>query len=443
GHAAEQFTRIALANPRMHLVLKHNGRIVHELPATAELADRLQRFHGRELVERLIPVDSESDGVRLWGYVAHPSQSKSTRKGQYLFLNGRFIQDRSLQHALGEAYRGLLMTGRYPIAFLFLEMAPELADVNVHPTKSEVRFRDGRRLYRQLLACLRNRFLGMELDGAARPGADAVPKPPVDPRRQGELELDFVKWAKEELAAAVVTPIEDRPRVHDLDDDELRNADSGLRDSSVEPVEPNADHPQSVIPNPHSPLPRVMQVHDCYLVLESDEGLTVVDQHALHERILYEQLRERVLNGNLESQRMLVPEPVELADDETAALREHADLLGELGFAVEEFGGNTLLLSAYPAMLDKADHAQLLRDLAERILSADPDPDRRDLLDHLLHTMACRAAIKAGQRLSTDEMQSLLAQRRHVENSHHCPHGRPTALVLSRHELDRQFGRLG
>lgn len=186
-----------------------------------------------------------------------------------------------------------------------------------------------------------------------------------------------------------------------------------------------------------------MQVHDSYLVVESDEGLTVVDQHALHERILYEQLRTRVLEGAVESQRLLVPDPVEFTAEEAAALIDNTELLTQLGFQVEEFGGNTLLLSAYPAMLSRADHPQLLRDVAGRLLSAGSQPDRRDLLDGLLHMMSCKAAIKAGQRLAPDEMESLLSQRHLVENSHHCPHGRPTALVLSRHELDRQFGRLG
>src|SRR5262249_11335851 len=155
GHICEQFMRIALANPRLYMVLRHNQKLVYELPATDRLLDRLQYFYGSELAEQLIWVESELRGVRIWGYVAHPSQSKSTRKGQYLFLNGRWIQDRTLQHALAEAYRGLLMVGRYGITFLFLEMPPDLIDVNVHPTKSEVRFQDSQALYRQLLSTIR------------------------------------------------------------------------------------------------------------------------------------------------------------------------------------------------------------------------------------------------------------------------------------------------
>ena len=182
GHISEQFARVAIAHPRLHAVLRHNGKPIYELPATNRLIERLELFHGSKLAEHLIWIESETDNIRLWGYVGHPSQSKSSRKSQYLFLNGRYIQDRALQHALSEAYRGLLMVGRQPIAFLFLEVPPEIVDVNVHPTKAEVRFRDGQQLYRQMLSTLRTKFLGMDLDTTFqlqdKPGRSAAgPKP--------------------------------------------------------------------------------------------------------------------------------------------------------------------------------------------------------------------------------------------------------------------------
>ena len=186
-----------------------------------------------------------------------------------------------------------------------------------------------------------------------------------------------------------------------------------------------------------------MQVHDCYLVTETEDGLTVIDQHALHERILYEQFRRRVLAGGVESQRMLVPASIELSPGQAEVLMEQTELLRELGFGIEEFGKGTVLLNAYPTMLARADHAALVRDLADQLVGAGQQPSRRDILDSLLHMMSCKAAIKSGQRLSGEEIDSLLAQRHLIDDAHHCPHGRPTALVLSRMELDRQFGRLG
>jgi DNA mismatch repair protein MutL len=177
-------------------------------------------------------------------------------------------------------------------------------------------------------------------------------------------------------------------------------------------------------------------------VAESDDGVMVIDQHALHERILYEQLRSRVMAGPIESQNLLVPEPVDLAPAEAAAALEHKDLLSRLGMRVEPFGGDTVLVSSYPAMLANLGPAELLHEVLNRLLAGGKLPDRRDLLDDLLHTIACKAAIKAGDRLTPEEIESLLAQRRLIDDAHHCPHGRPAALVLSREELDRQFGRI-
>ncbi|MEX0717178.1 MAG: DNA mismatch repair endonuclease MutL [Planctomycetaceae bacterium] len=478
GYVAEQFTRIALAHPRLHATLRHNGKIVHELPATDRLLDRLHLFHGAELAEDLIEVESEAPGVRLWGYVAHPRHSKSTRKGQHIFLNGRCIQDRALQHALGEAYRGLLMVGRFPIAFLFLEMPPESVDVNVHPTKAEVRFLDGQQPYRQLLSTLRTRFLGLDLDGTMRvpvaagarstssgTGTLELSPPRVDPERQRQLLNEFADWAKDVTQAwRTNAPGDERPLVdprkspeellqsprwsartdspdEPAGDDSPRRAADGERESTAESDADEFGAGQIGAFDDFGPS-RAMQVHDCYLVVETGDGLTVIDQHALHERILYEHLRRRVLEGAVESQRLLVPETVELGTREAAALAEHRDLLAQLGLSVEEFGGGTVLLTAYPPMLARADRAQLVRDVAEK-LDSPAQPTRRDLLDELLHMMSCKGAIKSGQKLSPEEMSSLLAQRHLVNDAHHCPHGRPTALVLSRNELDRQFGRLG
>jgi DNA mismatch repair protein MutL len=470
GHISEQFTRIALASPRLAAVLRHNERIVYELPPTDQVLERLKLFFGSDLADGLMWVESQTDSSRLWGYVGHPSENRSTRKGQYLFLNGRYIQDRSLQHALGEAYRGLLMTGRYPVAFLFLELAPDQVDVNIHPTKAEVRFRDSQSLYRQMLSTLRTKFLTADLESTVSvPGRLQLTAPqPVDPKQQLDLQLDLAAWAKDGLAnwtpsaeptlqpsdwqtsvsfpsvgerfglsmppfATSATPPSSEGST---DSSNFRPRDFGPSSSGQTPVD-------QAPPPAGSPARQIMQVHDCYLVVETDEGITVIDQHALHERVMYEHLRARVIEGAVESQRTLVPQPLEFGAREATALRENTDVLGQLGYGIEEFGGTTILLTAYPAMLAQADHPRILADLAEQLASAGQKPSRRDILDSLLHLMSCKAAVKAGQRLKPEEMESLLAQRHLIDDAHHCPHGRPTALVLTRTELDRQFGRLG
>jgi DNA mismatch repair protein MutL len=204
-----------------------------------------------------------------------------------------------------------------------------------------------------------------------------------------------------------------------------------------------ASHPL-VAPPPQ--LPRVshlgFQIHNRYLVTENEEGMVVIDQHALHERILYEQLREKVLAGNMETQRLLVPEPVPLPPAEAAAALEAKETLAQLGIEVEPFGGDTVLVFSYPAMLANISPAEVLRPIVEGLVASSKTPERRDLLDELLHMIACKAAIKAGDRLAPEEITALLEQRHHYQDSHHCPHGRPTALVFSREELDRRFKRM-
>ncbi len=184
-----------------------------------------------------------------------------------------------------------------------------------------------------------------------------------------------------------------------------------------------------------------MQVHNRYLIAESDEGVVVIDQHALHERILYEQLRERVLAGALETQRLLVPETVDLSPAEAAAALANQELLAKLGVGVEPFGGDTILVTSYPAMLANFRPAEVLHDLVAQLMAEGKEPDRRDMVDELLHMIACKAAIKAGDRLSPEEVAALVEMRHLAQDSHHCPHGRPTALVFTREELDRQFLR--
>ncbi|MFH1268453.1 MAG: DNA mismatch repair protein MutL, partial [Planctomycetota bacterium] len=192
---------------------------------------------------------------------------------------------------------------------------------------------------------------------------------------------------------------------------------------------------------PEGPV-KAMQVHNRYLVTESEEGVMVIDQHALHERVLYEQLKARIECGAVESQRLLVPEPVDLSPAEAAAVLEHRELLEQLGLKVEPFGGDTVLVAGYPAMLANMNPGQVLEGLVEALVSGGKPPDRRDLLDDLLHRIACKAAVKAGDRLAPEEITALLERRHLVDDPHHCPHGRPAAVVFSRDELDKQFKRI-
>src|SRR5262245_41086042 len=474
GHATEAFTRIALAQPQIHFTLRHNDKLLFDLPPTANWRERIAAFFGRDLENGLIPLDNRDGEVRLFGFAADPQHSRANNRMQYVLLNGRFIRDRSLQHALSEAYRGLLLGGRFPIAFLRLEVPADGVDVNVHPTKLEVRFADSGRIYALVLGTIRKKFLATDLTarvrapiGVPEPGAEAADATAAAQHRQA-----LVAWAKGAIG-------ETKPgAVADTDDSqaalELRfEPPSGpplelnrLERSWPQPPISARQHEaaefagrqtalaKSLSTEPcfpaentttHNPATRSshlgFQIHNRYLITENEAGMVVIDQHALHERILYEQLREKVLAGQMETQRLLVPEPVTLPPAEAAAALEARDTLAQLGIEVEPFGGDTLLVSSYPAMLANLSPAEMLVQVVELLVSSHKGPERRDLLDDLLHMIACKAAIKAGDYLAPEEITALLEQRHCYQDAHHCPHGRPTALVFTREELDRRFKR--
>jgi DNA mismatch repair protein MutL len=208
------------------------------------------------------------------------------------------------------------------------------------------------------------------------------------------------------------------------------------------PLRVAANPPEPPFALPSLPSGSALQVHDAYLVLETPDGMLVIDQHALHERILYEQLRRRVRDGKLEVQRLLIPEPIDLPAEQAAAVVEVKDELAELGLEVSDFGGNTVLLSSYPTLLSRRPPHEVLRGVIDYLATKDRPPTKEALLDHLLATMACKAAVKAGDRLTPEEIAHLLHLRQLADDSHHCPHGRPTSLLFSRQELDRQFRRV-
>ena len=504
GHISEAFTRIALAFPQVHLSMTSGNRTLFELPSTESWSERIRAFFNDEVADALIPVSSEQEHARLSGFVADPSVSRSNNRMQYLFLNGRHIRDRSLQHALSEAYRGLMMVGRFPVCFLRLKLPPNQVDVNVHPTKMEVRFQEGGKIYSQLLQTLRHQFLTSDLTARAR----HVPGPPPQAWQAPAASAAAVKPLPGSSLPASALPASG-DFIAPMDRDELRWEEHGQRMAQVAPrlnltdnipafrpfgpgsapafaPAPSPPHRAGVQPvqSPSAepahaeapigpPLPEGatawqpaaappgapatdgdwsqaatphgsqlgFQVHNRYLVTQDDQGMVIVDQHALHERILYEQLRTKVAAREVERQQLLVPETLDLTPAEAAAALEARELLAEIGIDIEAFGGDTILLTSYPAMLTKMRPAEVLRQVLEPLMSGGKEPNARDCLDELLNMLACKAAIKAGDKLSADEVTALLEQRHLYHDTHHCPHGRPTALFFSREQLDKMFKR--
>ena len=458
GHITEQAARIALAHTDIEFRLTHNGRLVHHLRPTDSLRARIADLYGADLADRLLEFSRDERGLKISGFAGPPADSRSSSKWQYIFLNGRFIRDRFVSHAAREAYRGLIDPSRYPVFFICLEIDPESVDVNVHPTKSEVRWQDSNIVYSQVLSVLRDRFLNANLTPAYRPRTDQ-PASETDEmeeahRRQARQSIaDFFKrvsppTGQSSSASGLGTGSSwsvPRPPAGSMPS--YRPSPS-MPEPMSEPAgfeKPFADPPPTTETAPPAqglPVYRnVIQVHNAFLVAETEDGLTIVDQHALHERILYELLSHQITEGPLESQRLLIPEMIDVAPGHLALIETHADTLALLGFDLNPAGPGTLAIQACPSLLKPERVTSFIRDVLDRLADRDAPASSEMLLDALISMMACKAAVKAGDPLAPEEIESLMAQREMVERATNCPHGRPTALSLSLQDLEKQFKR--
>jgi len=453
GHITETLTRLALSQCRplrelgLHLTLKHNGKSIYDLPAATPLLDRIALLFGPEVSGALYEIDGRQGNVRLSGYIADPSCERGTARMQYLYVNGRWIRDRSLSHALQEAYRGLLMTGRYAVAFLFLELPPDQVDVNVHPTKSEVRFRDSQTLHHLLHATVRERLrkenltARLQLPSTIRPTGELETLAGIGPAPSRPTE--DAPW---DLTPPAAPPSDNLPKSAPMPADPPERPALDVpplfRQEQATPP-PSASHSAPASAQALAlPALKVLQLYDTYLVMETEAGMLLIDQHALHERILFEQLKRRIRQGTLEVQRLLIPESVDLLADQSARVLEQKEALAELGLEVEDFGGNTVLVTGYPALLGKRPPREILQAVVDHLMTKERLPSREVLFNDLMSLMACHAAVRAGDRLTADQMAALVEQRHLADDTHHCPHGRPTALLFSRQDLERQFGRI-
>lgn len=464
GHISEQITRLALPHPRVAFTLRHNGRESLNLPACDNTRSRIADLFTPDLAESLLTIVPRTGPVRVAGLLGPPSAARSSASWQYIFLNGRFIRDRLLGHALREAFRGLLAPNRYPAVFLFIEIDPADVDVNVHPTKIEVRFRDSNRVYGEVLAALRETLQRSDLRPDAAGDMEPATSPEIstsEPRQESlrQALADFFKAAPPPQPRFSFPEGIRRGENCGLKEGPQRHRDSEVRDSDY-PTRKDWDTRSSVLPasredgtsaseyvsSPRSgsestPIP-LMQVHDSYIVAQTADGLMIVDQHALHERILYNEFRRRLTSGKLTAQRMLIPQTVQVSPAEAALLTESTELLAKIGIEVAPFGPNVWAVQQYPTVLAERGVKMdaFFRELLDA-LGEDETTDPERLLEAVLAMMACKAAVKAGAPLGLAEMRQLLAGVDDVEKSSACPHGRPTTLRLTLKDLHKQFHR--
>ncbi|HOF18766.1 MAG TPA: DNA mismatch repair endonuclease MutL, partial [Phycisphaerae bacterium] len=378
--------------------------------------------------------------VRVAGLVGTPAAARASGKWQYFFLNGRYIRDRLLSHALREAFRGRLDPSRWPVAMIFLEIAPAEVDVNVHPTKIEVRFRDSQAVYGELLAALKETLNRAEL------APEAVLARPATPTADGDRPDDARRASlRQALADFFKSAPPRQPR--------LSFPEATPHRAAPPPVAPSQDQPPasataetSALPaGPEPPLPtaEAIQLHNSYIVSACDDGLVIVDQHALHERLIYNDLKRRLADRSaLTGQRMLLPQPVRVTSAESAALDAHGALLARLGIEVAPFGPGTVAVQQFPTLLAERGVAAdaFLRELLDA-LADNENAEPEHVLESLLEMLACKAAVKAGDPLTHEEIVALLARRDEADKGASCPHGRPTALRLTLRDLEKQFQR--
>jgi DNA mismatch repair protein MutL len=413
GRALDVLQRLALAHVGTGFVVTHDRGRVFDIEREMDLAARVRRLFGAELAEALVPVVAEQGEVRLSGLVAPPRFSRSDTTRQMWFLNGRPLRDKVLARCLLEAYRGFNDEKRQPVAFLSLSLPPAAVDVNVHPTKSEVRFRDERRLFPFLLGALRAAVARTDM---ATPG--------------GRLLVPFPRASGSAWPVAHVPGARPRP-----EEFEVREAAPA---TDREPSLPTLLPARSGAPVPGAP---VLQVAATYLVRALDDGLEIVDQHALHERVTYERLKAALRAGALEVQRELVPELIELARSEVHVLEEHLPALEKLGIELAVFGPTTVAVHGLPALLKRRAGPRLVREVVAALADGEKLPGAEQLLDHVVHSMACRRSVMAGDDLAPEEIEGLLEAAARLDHDQTCPHGRPTRVRLSLADLERAFHR--
>jgi len=421
GHVMDVVTRIALPHEHIHFIVTHDGKTLVNAPAVADRRDRLAAFVGRELADDLLLCEGGEGPLSVEGHIGPPHVSRASRSMQFIFLNRRYIRDRAIGAAIREAYQGLMDPRRYPVLFLFLQADPREVDFNVHPTKIEVRFRQGRRVFQAVLGALRATLGGAEL------------APPLQP--SGGMPTS---WDQVRRAASGAPPRRPSERPPGLPFGEAPDHLEDARTTARRTPEPAPADPFAATPA----RPTTLQVHDSYIIEQTPDGFRVTDQHALHEAILYEELIRRSQDAAIESQRLLMPEVVPLDAREAAVAGEILDELRGLGLEVEEFGESTLAVHAVPRLLGDCDCGQLIHDLLAELAEDDAASTVEQRRRALLSTIACKAAVKAGDPLSPSEIQALLARRDALGlDADACPHGRPTSLLFSLDDMERQFHR--
>lgn len=419
GRCTDVITSFALAHPSVRFEVDHNGNRVFTLPATDTPRDRIERFWSSNIADSLIEYTVDDELVTARGYISPPSLYRSNTKLMRFFFNGREIENRTLFTAVKNAYQGILPPKKYPVLFLFLRVPPKTVDVNVHPTKKEVRFRKKWKLRSLLEETLRETVLEQK----------------STPTIKGSLEEEQT-GASNGIGENDSSATDER--VKKAIDDFFRGRESTGDEGKTDPTE-QTRRTTSVLPRER--ISKALQIHDSYIVQEVEDGIVLIDQHALHERIQYHKLHERLKNQNIPRQNLLTPAVVEVSSVLSETLEDVQQSLKQLGFEVESFGRNSVAVRSIPALLDGKAPGDLLTETLEDLQENVGENESHGEVDQILRLIACHSAIKAGDSLQPEEIENLLEQKQRIQTDHACVHGRPTTLKLTLEELEKRFHR--
>jgi DNA mismatch repair protein MutL len=425
--------RLAMARPDVGFTLTDEGRLVLSLHAEETLFDgalgRLAKLMGRDFADNAAKLDAARESVRLWGFAGLPTYNRANAQMQFLFVNGRPVRDRLLLGAVKGAYADFLARDRHPAVALFIECDPILVDVNVHPAKAEVRFRDSG-LVRGLIVGALKAALHEASHRASSTVADAALEAFRAPQSRPQTysypaQQRFSGLA--ESARVYQAPIASPPVMHI---------------AGAEPHTPGHTHDHNHDHGSESPLGVARaQLHDTYIVAQTPDGIVIVDQHAAHERLVYERMKQALQNGGVKRQPLLIPEIVEMDESEATRVLARNEELSALGLVVESFGPGALMVREVPAALGQIDVKALIRDLADDLTESESLSSLKERLDHVSATLACHMSVRSGRRLNADEMNALLREMESTPHSGQCNHGRPTYVELKLADIERLFGR--
>lgn len=411
----------ALAHPRIHFKLMHNNRLLLNAPPLRDDLDRLAVLFGKERVKEMIKIEARYNSLELNGYISSPSTSRTSRGYQYLFVNSRPIKDRMITHAVYEAYKTFISKDRNPVFFLFLEVRSDTIDVNVHPSKMEVRFKNQREIHEFIKEIVRTHLMNSKpffKESAVISNGDIKRTDFYDDRYKKPLDTH------REKIADVVSRYYSSKVLKEFSSLPLKGFDSNL-----------LFKPESI----GEKLRVLKQVDKSFLLFEIPEGILFVDQHVAHERILFEKLLKDYKESHLQVQHLLFPKDIEFTHRETSLLTKYANWLSRIGFLVEHLGENTFALRGVPTLLSDEDSESVLHDILDRLTGIDRVKPFEETVEDILISIACHGALKDNSPLEEEEMTKLMEDLMKTEIPHTCPHGRPIMLVLAIDDIKKKF----